>query len=324
MKLTETTQLIAPLIPHYRAAQEKMVGSDIAIIQEINRHLHSNNGKQFRPLLTLLTACCCGLPQDAEASHPVFTIAAAIDTLHTSTLVHDDVVDEACLRRGIATVNKIWNNKTAVLLGDFYLARVMDAVNSVDNKRVTQIINDTVMQMSEGELLQQQYCGEYAIGECEYYQIITRKTAIFMAACCQTGAILASDDASLANAAYHFGLNLGIAFQIRDDIIDFKPSQLTGKPQGNDLKEHKITLPLIIALRNENARAKVMPLLEKERITDSDVAEITEVLEANGYLRKAKREMIRHLCLAENELSCLPANVYREGLKDIIYFLKEK
>lgn len=324
MKLTEITQLIAPLIPHYNAAQERLVDSDIAIIQEINRHLHRDNGKQFRPLLAMLTACCCGLPQDADADHPIFTIAAAIDTLHTSTLVHDDVVDEASIRRGLDTVNKVWNNKTAVLLGDYYLARVMDAVNSIDNKRVTQIINDTVTQMSEGELLQQQHCGHYDIDKADYFQIISRKTAVFIAACCQIGAILGGADTTQSNTAHLFGFNLGIAFQIRDDIIDFLPSQQTGKPQGNDLREHKVTLPLLLALRDSRIRVSLLPLLEKEQLSDSDVKEITSTLESNGFLEQAAAVMHQYLDLATKDLQCLPCNIYREGLEKTIEFLKEK
>ncbi|MBP5189774.1 MAG: polyprenyl synthetase family protein [Bacteroidales bacterium] len=325
MKLNDIEELITPLLDNYRRAYYSLSASDIPIIDEINRHVRSKDGKQLRPVLALLTACCCGLPTDIDASHPLFKIAAAIETLHNSTLIHDDVIDESTLRRGIPTVNHLWGNKTAVLAGDYYLAQVMLAVNEVNRHTVTQTINQAVADMSIGELLQQQVCGKYDIEEKTYFDIIHRKTAVFMAASCNIGAIFATDDTSLHAAARQYGENIGMAFQIRDDLIDFLPSQRTGKPQGNDLREHKATLPLIMTLKqcNVNTKNEIIALLEKERLSDDDIATLTETI-TNGEGFKASQEIMNHyLEKASMAATLLPDNRFRKGLTDILTILNK-
>lgn len=323
MKLNEIESIVAPLTVHYLTAQQKLISSDIPIIAEINRHIQSKKGKQLRPLLTFLSALCCGLPSNAEQEHPIFTAVAAIETLHTSTLVHDDVVDESDIRRGEATVNKLWGNKTAVLLGDFYLAQVMHAINDIDDKRITRIFNDTVIQMSEGELMQQQFCGNYNTDKSIYFQIIKKKTALFLAACCKIGTTFVTDNTELQNAACLFGENLGMAFQIRDDILDFKPSQLSGKPQGNDLKEHKCTLPLILALESDYNRKAILPILSKQDITDQDVANVNDIIQKDNTLQKAEAVLQDYLDKAEQHLMQLPDNSYRIAMHKLTKLLQE-
>ena len=323
MKLTEIEQLVLPLMQHYIAARERMTDSEIPIINEIQRHIQFSKGKQLRPMLTLLSACCCGLPLDAAPNHPVFDAAAAIETLHTSTLIHDDVVDDSEMRRGIASVNKLWNNKTAVLIGDFYLAKVMKTINNIDNKQLTSTINDAVILMSEGELLQQQYSGNYTADQDAYLQIITRKTAVLIATCCKAGAILAGADTTLCETARQFGNDLGVAFQIRDDIMDFLPSKHTGKPQGNDIREHKCTLPIILALKDTETKAALIPLLNKDKQSDSEVNLIIKTITDKGFLDKATHIMRDKLDSAKKDLNTLPDNKFRKALGEIATFLKE-
>lgn len=323
MELHEIESIVAPLTAHYLTAQEKLTSSDISIIADINKQIQSRKGKQIRPLLTFLSACCCGLPDSIASDHPIFTAVAAIETLHTSTLIHDDVVDESDIRRGEATVNKLWGNKTAVLLGDYYLALVMQAINDIDDKRITRIFNDTAIQMSEGELLQQQFCGNYNTDKSIYFQIIRKKTALFMAACCKIGATFATDNADIQWTTYNFGENLGMAFQIRDDLLDFKSSKLSGKPQGNDIKEHKCTLPLIFALKKDTNKIKILPILSKGDITDQDVLTITEIIENDNSLQKTEAVLQEYIDKAVQHLLRLPDNTYRNAMLNLANQLQE-
>lgn len=322
-KLHNIEQTVSPLMRHYLAASETMAASDITLIGQIHSHIQANKGKQLRPLLTIVTACCCGLPLNAAPDHPLFRAAAALETLHTSTLIHDDVVDSSNIRRGAATVNTLWNNKTAVLMGDFYLAQVMKTINEIDNKQLTSTINNVVIEMSEGELLQQQYSGHFDGSLPVYMQIIGKKTATLISACCKTGAIMAGADEALCQAASEFGTELGIAFQMRDDIIDFIPTTLTGKPQGNDIRERKCTLPLILALKNTETQSRLMPMLRKDFLNDSDIASIINTVTTGGFLDQATAEMHCRLDSAVRRLDRLPDNSHRQSLNEIVTLLKE-
>lgn len=323
MNLSDIELSISPLLQHFHNAQKRLVTSNITIINQLNAHIQANKGKQLRPLLTLISACCCGLPLNAEPTHPIFNTAAAIEMLHTSTLIHDDVIDNSNLRRNSPTINNLWNNKTAVLIGDFYLAQVMKTINSIDNHLLTSAINDCVIEMCEGELLQQQYSGVYNTDIDLYLTIIKKKTATLLSTCCLAGAILTNDDTSLHQDAAKFGSELGIAFQMRDDIIDFLPSDITGKPQGNDIREHKCTLPIILALKDLKTKEKLLPIIDKNNIGQSDLDAAISILNNSGYIDLAKNEIFKHLELAHNHLHKLPDNSYRQAMSDIVDSLKE-
>ena len=323
MNLSDIELSISPLLQHFHNAQKRLVTSNITIINQLNAHIQANKGKQLRPLLTLISACCCGLPLNAEPTHPIFNTAAAIEMLHTSTLIHDDVIDNSNLRRNSPTINNLWNNKTAVLIGDFYLAQVMKTINSIDNHLLTSAINDCVIEMCEGELLQQQYSGVYNTDIDLYLTIIKKKTATLLSTCCLAGAILTNDDTSLHQDAAKFGSELGIAFQMRDDIIDFLPSDITGKPQGNDIREHKCTLPIILALKDLKTNEKLLPIIDKNNIGQSDLDAAISILNNSGYIDLAKNEIFKHLELAHNHLHKLPDNSYRQAMSDIVDSLKE-
>lgn len=323
MPLSQIELSITPLLQHFHNAQNRMATSNIAIIKQLNAHIMANKGKQLRPLLTLVSACCCGLPLDAEPSHPIFNTAAAIEMLHTSTLIHDDVIDNSNLRRNSPTINSLWNNKTAVLIGDFYLAQVMKTINTIHNQLLTNAINNCVIEMCEGELLQQQYSGLFNTDIDIYLTIIQKKTATLLSTCCLSGAILSNDDPAIHKAAALFGTELGIAFQIRDDIIDFLPTAKTGKTQGNDICEHKCTLPIILALKDPKTKDKLLPIIDKNNISHSDLqAAITLITDA-GFIHLAKNELYKHLQRAHTLLHNLPNNTYRQAMSDIVDSLKE-
>lgn len=325
MNLTKTAQDIAPQMRHFLSAYQSLTGSDTPIIQTVNRHVQQHGGKQLRPLLTMMTALCCGLPSDTDGDHPLFSLSAAIETLHNATLIHDDVVDESDLRRNQPTVNQLWSNQIAVLVGDYYLAQVMLTVNAVNIPEVTHLINQLVVDMTEGELLQQECCRHYDIDESIYYRIIRKKTACFLAACCEIGARLATDDHQLHEAAHQFGCHLGMAFQLRDDLMDYLPSSRTGKPQGNDLREHKTTLPLILALRQANPHTKneILALLEKKHPDNDDILRLTDLVATEETVQMTRYELEKHLETAKESALLLPDNRYRDHLLDICRMLQE-
>lgn len=325
MNLEYLEQLVAPMMQNYRYVYQRLIYSDIPILSDISEHIVQNSGKQLRPLMTMLTACNCGMPAETPPDNPVFDIAAAVEMLHNSTLIHDDVIDESELRRGEKTVNHIWGNKTAVLAGDYYLAKVMQTLENIDNKKITHTINDAVIEMSEGELIQQQYCNRYDTSRDTYFQIIGKKTAVFMAACCKAGAICATDNSDLHEQAYKIGYQTGIAFQLRDDMIDFMPSSHSGKPQCNDIKEHKATLPIIITLQDSDTDTKkeLLTLLQKKEFNDNDIARIAATVLQSGALEEVRRQMNEILNQALQSLSSMPNNRYRDGMSKLIESLKE-
>ena len=326
MELSEIEKTLTPILSHFQAAYSELTdSSEIKIIEEIAHHLLARQGKHLRPTVMLLSACCCGFPLTAKSDNPIFKIAAAIEALHNSTLLHDDVVDRAEMRRGIETINKLYNNKVAVLAGDFYLAKVMKAVNEVDNKTITAIINNTVIDMSEGELLQQQYNSRFDIDESIYFEIIRKKTAVFIALSCQAGAIFSTTDDNRIKAVRQFGEDLGMAFQIRDDILDYMPSSRSGKPQGNDLVEKRCTLPLILALRNcgTNDRNDIVEMLSNDEIDTKKMDKaIAFVVEKEGLLL-ATRVLTKYIDSAIASLETLPDNKYRHLLQELALSLKE-
>ena len=350
MFLSEIEHLVAPLNANFLSAYQKLTDSPIALIKQINNHVHSNQGKQLRPLLTMLTAACCGFPLDADVNHTLFAVTAAIETLHASTLIHDDVVDNSDTRRGKPSINSLWDNKIAVLAGDFYLAKVMQTLNRVDKSEITAIINDAVIEMSEGELLQLSLSGKYNTDIDTYITIISKKTASFMAACCQTGATFATLERpsqapqelgsprgqkelehQLCQQARLFGLNIGIAFQIRDDILDYMPTSVTGKPQGNDLVEGKCTLPLIFAVQRDlqspslvkgDLQSPLYILYNKAPLTDTNIKDIIQAVTDGGYLNQASTVLEQYLAKAREALNHLPDNQYRSALSRIVDKLK--
>lgn len=325
MELKDIEQHIAPLLSHFHSACNTLSGSDIPVIEHINQHLQEHTGKQLRPILTLLSAACSGLPLTIENEHPVFSLCAAIELLHNATLIHDDVVDQSDTRRGKPTVNNQWGNKTAVLVGDYYLAQVMLTLNTVNIDPVTRVINQAVVEMTEGELLQQQCCSHFDIDEALYNRIIYKKTACFMSACCEIGVLVAAPDSPLLPMARQYGEHIGMAFQLRDDLRDCLPTHLTGKPQGNDLLEHKATLPLILALQqaDTNTRKETLTLLDKQELNESDIQHLTHIIVNETVVQQCRNRIQNHLALALQAVEAFPANSFRDDLAALTRILQD-
>ena len=255
--------------------------SDVVLLDKIMHFVVKRKGKQMRPMFVFLTAKCI----NGEVKESTYTAASLIELLHTATLVHDDVVDDANERRGFFSVNAIWKNKIAVLVGDYLLSRGL--LVSVENNeyRHLQIISSTMREMIEGELLQAEKARKLDISEEVYFEIIHQKTASLISACCTLGAVSVTSDETTIAKMKKFGSLIGLAFQIKDDIFDYGDSDKIGKPTGNDIRERKMTLPLIYALKHgsEEVRRELINIVKNHNEEPSKIKKaISHVVNAGG------------------------------------------
>jgi octaprenyl-diphosphate synthase len=236
---------------------EKNLHSEVGLITKIGRHLLLSGGKRFRPMILILSARLCGYEGDRH-----ITLAGIVEFIHTASLLHDDVVDDAALRRGNASANTLWGSEASVLVGDFLFSKSFALMVRDGDIRILQVISDATAQLAEGEIQELTKTSDLSLTEEGYISIVTRKTAALISAACQIGAILGQAPPQKEASLGHFGLNLGIAFQLMDDTLDYVANEEEfGKMIGIDLQDGKVTLPLIHALRNCTA-------LEKGRLTD--------------------------------------------------------
>jgi len=291
--------------------------SNVTLVDLIARYILRQKGKRIRPLLVLLTAKAV-----SDISDRTYRGAMLVELLHTATLVHDDVVDNADKRRGFWSLNVVFKNKIAVLMGDYLLSRGLSiAVDSGDFDFLS-VITNTVKRMSEGELLQIQKTRKLDIDETTYFRIISDKTASLIETCCRIGAMSASDDADIVNAITSYGINLGMAFQIKDDLLDYMGnSSFLGKPVGGDIKEKKITLPLIYAFNNVEPSEvkKIKKLLRSSE--DNKVKIIIDFVKANNGLEEAMQRAEEFGNLAKKSLSVLKESESKDSLNKLIDFV---
>lgn len=269
--------------------------SDISLLNIIMKYILRTKGKQIRPLLVFLIARLHG-----NVTESTYTAASLIELLHTASLIHDDVVDESYERRGFFSINALWKSKVAVLVGDYLLSKGL--LLSLDNNEyeLLRIITRAVQEMSEGELLQIQKSKKLNITEPEYFKIIQKKTATLIAACCACGAKSVDADAESVNNMWEFGLLLGVAFQIKDDLLDIKNKGITGKPSANDIKEKKLTLPLIYSLGiSENSKRKdILRILNRKHKSSSNIDFIINYINECGGIDYAESKMNEYKSLA--------------------------
>ena len=236
---------IAQEMDEFEIRFKQSMKSNTPLLDKITRYIIKRKGKQMRPMFVFLSAKLCGTVTDST-----YTAASLIELLHTATLVHDDVVDDANLRRGFFSINALWKNKIAILVGDFLLSRGLLMSINDGEFHLLKIVSNAVSEMSEGELLQMEKARKLNITEEIYFDIIRQKTASLIAACCESGAFSVNATPEKRQMMYEFGQKVGIAFQIKDDLFDYNSSGSIGKPTGIDIKEKKMTLPLIYALSN--------------------------------------------------------------------------
>lgn len=319
MNLNDITRPIKTELEEFNKFFKSNLKTDIPLLNLIIRYLTYKKGKQLRPALVFLSAAISG-----GITHRTYIGAAMVELLHTATLVHDDVVDDADERRGIASINKKWNNKIAVLLGDFLLSKGL--LTAIENKEYVflDIISRVVRQMSEGELLAIEKSRTLRVSEDDYLKIINAKTASLLGACCEIGALSATDNEIIQQKLRDFGIYCGLAFQIRDDIFDFTSSNFEiGKPVGNDLKEKKITLPLIYSLDkiSPDDAKKIIKTIKKGNISKKQINEIVDIIKEKGGIDYAKSKAYHYLELAKSSLEIFPDNIFKTSLLNFAEFV---
>lgn len=279
---------------------------------EIGAHIMNSGGKRIRPQLTIIAARMGGY-----TGWDAVKLSGAIECIHTATLLHDDVVDHADTRRGRPAANTLWSNEMCVLAGDFILAKAFTALTSLNNLRILEIVSQTTERLSEGELFQMMHIGKINVTEQDYLRIITDKTAVLMETACRGGAILGCLDAERENALATFGFNLGLAFQMTDDVIDYESdTQVMGKTQGKDLQEGKLTLPLIFALSKAGAAevARVESILQNQHFDEADFQWIRHFLREKDAIQYTLETSRSYVDKAEEQMSLFPDSEEKQAL----------
>lgn len=289
------------------------LSSDVVLINQVAEHIVSAGGKRLRPMLVVLAGRATAGPAGASAEH--HQLAAIVEFIHTSTLLHDDVVDESDLRRGRSTANAIWGNAASVLVGDFLYSRSFQLMVELDSMAVMRLLADTTNRIAEGEVLQLLHVRNPDTDEAAYLRVIERKTAILFAAATRLGALLAGTDAATQQALHDYGLALGYAFQIADDVLDYaSDAQTLGKNLGDDLAEGKMTLPLIHAMAHSDTatRAELRRIVEHGDL--DGLATVQAAIARCGSLDYSRQCALDYAARAEAALSGLPHNDHAAAL----------
>ena len=289
--MSDLKKIIVPIKNEMESFEKKFkesISSDIAIVDKIMHYIIKRKGKQIRPIFVFLSAKLFG-----KISKASYTAASLIELLHTATLIHDDVIDESNLRRGVFSINAIWKNKIAVLVGDFLLSKGL--LLSVKNKeyKMLEIMSSAVEQMSEGELLQMEKSRKLNVSEADYYKIIRKKTAALISACCESGAVASNQCDSVCKKMRLFGEYSGMAFQIKDDLFDYESNINIGKPKGIDIKDKKLTLPIIYSLNNVsyNQKRNIINTIKRDYDNEEKIIELYNIVKSCGGIDYSKKVM---------------------------------
>lgn len=318
--MSDLAQIRRPIdkeMADFEAYFSKTMRSNIPLLNIILNYILRRKGKQMRPLLVFLTAKLHG-----EVTEQTYIAATFIELLHTASLAHDDVVDDANERRGALSINALWNSKIAVLVGDYMLSKGM--LISVEKRRfdMLEIVSEAVKSMSEGELFQLQKARKLNIKEEDYFRIIKSKTAALISACTACGAKSVTDDPETISLMKEFGENIGVAFQIKDDILDYEGTGLTGKTVGNDIKEKKITLPLIHALEQATGSEKrhVIGILKTKKKSRAEISEVIDFVAGYNGIEYARLKMNLYCDKALAILDTYPDSEVKESLKGFVNY----
>ncbi len=304
----------------YTAALNQAMKSDISVLNDIDNHLRKSRGKQLRPLLVLLSGALCG-----EVNKDTIASAVALELLHTASLIHDDVLDDAMERRSQPSVKALWDNKVAILSGDFYLSKVLQIISTVPLDIIVSIGNLGAA-LSEGEIEQLSLSKHFSAQESDYFDIIRKKTASLFSTCTFAGSRSVNADSSTVERLKNFGEILGIIFQIKDDIFDYFESNELGKPIGNDLAEGKLTLPLLYALSLENGKAEDYKrlLASSDSLSSAQVLELYRFAKDMGGIEYAEKTMERFKNEALELLSVFPNSDVKHSLLLLLEYCIER
>ncbi len=320
-----TAQIKQPIVKEMELFEKKFfesMSSKVALLNRITYYIVNRKGKQMRPMFVFLTA---KMIADGTVNERTYRGASVIELIHTATLVHDDVVDDSNRRRGFFSINALWKNKIAVLVGDYLLSKGL--LLSIDNGDfdLLRIISVAVREMSEGELLQIEKARRLDIDEAIYYEIIRQKTATLIAACCALGAKSVSEDEELVERMRKFGELIGMAFQIKDDLFDYTDEAI-GKPTGIDIKEQKMTLPLIYALNNCSSSEKSWCInsIKNHNKDKKRVKEVIQFVKDKKGLAYAEQKMVEFQQEALQLLHNFPSSEYKDSLTLMVNYVIER
>lgn len=283
------------ILKEYKSDMERMearihesLGTDVALINQVSTYILGSGGKRFRPLLHLLSARLCGY-RGHEAE---YVLGSVVEFIHTASLLHDDVIDEAKVRRGRTSANSIWGNQASILVGDYLYSKALYHGVRLHNQRVMDVLSETTTAMSEGEVLQLTQIQNADMTEADYFRIVECKTGVLITAACRLGAIISKAPLSQEDALAAYGKKLGLAFQVTDDTLDYAADQKQlGKVLGKDLAEGKVTLPLIYLMRkaDHNEQAAIRSILAADEITENDLAYTLKLMERHDAVNEALR-----------------------------------
>lgn len=295
---------------------QRRLHSEVVLINQLSHYIIGSGGKRLRPLLALLVARACGYQGDKHID-----AAAIVEFIHTATLLHDDVVDESDMRRGKQTANNVWGNQAAVLVGDFLYSRSFEMMVDIGSMRVMEILSTATNTIAEGEVLQLLNCRDPDTTEARYMEVIHSKTAKLFEAACQLGAVLAGLNSEQEQAMARYGMHLGTAFQLVDDVLDYTADAAEmGKNVGDDLAEGKPTLPLIIAMQRSAAptQAILRKAVEEGGLNELDT--IMQAIQQTDAIAYTLQRATRETELAIENLSVLPASNYKQALENLAWF----
>ena len=317
IKLDDIREPVRLEMKEFNKRFRNSISSNIPLLNMVTGYVLRRKGKQMRPLFVFLTSKMTG-----EITESTYTAASLIELMHTATLVHDDVVDESNQRRGVFSVNAIWKSKVAVLFGDYLLAKGLLLAVQHKDYDLLEIVSDASRQMSEGELLQLQKSRSLNIDIDTYYEVIRKKTATLIASCTACGAKASGAGQEEVDRVYELGIQIGMAFQIKDDLFDYQDHGITGKPSGNDIKEKKFTLPLIYALNQAEPRQHKMIVrkIKNGNRSQKVVNEVVQFVKSMGGIEFADQKMLEYKNSALGLLDQYAPSPARDALKNLVEF----
>ena len=310
---------------HFTRINEELdrgLNSRVPLIEDIGNHTLLGQGKRLRPLLFVLACRLCNYQGE-----DIYRISTIFEYIHASSLLHDDVLDNADTRRKRPSANHLWGNHAAILEGDFLFSKASTIALDSNSLPFLRRVADTTMQMTEGQILELTHANDWNTGKDEYMEIITAKTAVLMSAACACGAILSQADAVVEQSLARFGLQMGIAFQLMDDVLDYTSSEeMFGKPVGKDIKEGKTTLPLIYTLARlgESERRRLENTFEHHRATEKDYEEVIGLVRTNGALDQIRDEAQVYVDEAANSLTSFPDSPVKRNLLELNQYIVDR
>ena len=322
ISLKQITSPILDDIDKFKTEFKGAINSEVKLINSISNYMLKNRGKNIRPILTLLCARLCGNP-----TKNTYKAAAMMELLHVATLIHDDIVDDAKMRRGKPSIKQIWKNKISVLMGDFILSKALINMVGLKDFDALNLISSTAEKLSAGEIMQIEKSLTRNMPKNVYYDMINKKTASLIAASCELGAITTTKVNTDRKSTFDYGENLGMAFQIKDDLFDFLGSEnQTGKDHGGDVKKNMLTLPLIYSIENTNrtSRNRIKSLVRKKKKSVKVLKEINDIIYDSGGFDYAKQKLDEFSDKASNSISSYAESEIKKSLLDLVIFNKER